>query len=189
MAKRSRSQATMAWLHRQAIPQEDGTFLVRPFYQIPLIYEIDAATKDRLVKFKLIYGRFALICSVVFFVLIKGQPWALTWGLAGFAVVIMPVGYGGLLYILRGAKRVSRHRWVGPIVIDRFSRHSRRYYLIIMFVCLLIIALLLQTVWFEWRNHMLNFDFLWGFALVFMPFVAGTAFAALGYRRTAYKRD
>ena len=183
MAKKARSSIYAAWLERQALPQPGGTFLIRVFFRT--VFEVDAATKDRWVRFQVAYRRFALICVVTFLIVAQGQPWALTWGLAAFAAVLIPAQYGGLFIVLRGAKRVSRDRWQGPLVIDRFGKHSRRYYLVMMVLALLLDALFAWAVSAQW--HKLDASSLRQYAFVIALFTAGAAVMFIGYRRTGPK--
>jgi hypothetical protein len=182
MAKKPGSSVLAAWLNRQAQPQADGTYLVRSF---PFVYQVDTGTKDRWVRFLLAYRRFNLIAMVTFFIVAHGQVWGLTWGLASLAAVILPVGYGGRFIVLRGAKRVSRDRWQGPAVIDRFGRHSRRFYVVMMIVCLLMDTLIIQLVWTQW--HKLDAATLWSTAPVVALFTTCGVVMMIGYRRTAPK--
>jgi hypothetical protein len=130
MAGQTRSEGLTAWLNRQALLQPDGTYLVRPFRRLPIVYEVDPATKNRLIASQIRFGRFAMIVIVIFFLASQGQPWALTWGLLAFAVVIFGVGYGVPFFILRRSKRVPATRWAGPAIIDADDRFSPRTYLI-----------------------------------------------------------
>jgi len=84
IAEQTRSERLTAWLNRQAVLQPDGTYLVRPFRRLPIVYEVDPATKDRLIASQIRFGRFAIIIIVIFFLANQGQPWALTWGLLAF---------------------------------------------------------------------------------------------------------
>lgn len=181
MTEKGRSSIYAAWLDRQALPQPGGTYLIRAFFRT--VFEIDGATKDRWVRFQVAYRRFAVICLVIFLIVAQGQPWALTWGLAAFAAVLIPVQYGGLFIVLRGAKRVSRDRWQGPLVIDRFGKHSPRYYLGWMVLSLLLDALFAWVAWAQW--HKFDADTLWSFASAIALFTACAAVMFIGYRRTA----
>lgn len=183
MAKKARSSVLAAWMNRQAQPQADGTYLIRT--SLWSVYQVDAATKDRWIRFRVVDGRFNLIVMAIFFIVAHGQPWALTWGLVSFVAVTLPIGYGGRFIVLRGAKRVSRDRWQGPAVIDRFGRHSRRFYLMMMIACVLMDALLVQTAWTQWNKF--DAATLWSAALVVALFTGCGALMMTGYRRTAPK--
>lgn len=56
-------------------------------------------------------------------------------------VAIPLLGYGWLLILLRGARRVPKRRWVGPAMVDRAGRYSRTTWAIWLVVSLLMTAM------------------------------------------------
>jgi len=189
MAQQSRSERLVSWLNRQALLQDDGTYLVRPFSRLPLIYQVDTATKDRLIANQVRTGRFAIVLMAIFFIVCHGQPWALTWGFLAFCVVLFGVGYGVPLIIIRGSRRVPRERWVGPAVIDPDGRFPRKVYLVMM---LLSAGLALLFVYSAWSTPVVpsgGYD--WQVALGVAFFAALAVIFAKRWHRTApkVKRD
>src|SRR5215468_11178135 len=183
MAKTRRSSVYAAWLDRQAQPQPGGTYLIRGYFRSVL--EVDPETKDRWVRFLVAYRRFCLIGTVIFLIALQVHAWPDRWKLAAFIGVLLAVGYGGRLIVLRGAKRVSRGRWQGPLVIDRFGHHSRRYYLIMAVLALLLDALFGWVAWAQWRTF--DADTHWSFAFTIALCTACAAVMLFCYRRAAPK--
>ncbi|HZB93118.1 MAG TPA: hypothetical protein VE397_16855, partial [Stellaceae bacterium] len=132
------------WLLRQALSQADGTFLVRPFgYLPPVVYQVDAPTRDRLVAVQLFYRRLSLPAVIIAAAVIRDFRswtfWALT---LGFLVL----GYVAPLVVLRHAKRVPRSRWTGPAIVAPEAYYSRRAYLAFFVGSLAMILLFGETV-------------------------------------------
>jgi hypothetical protein len=122
-----------AWLEKQAQPQEDGSYLARPWGYRSGVYQIDAATKHRWIAFRRAY-RWLTLAVVVLFVALAGEddPWAsprvIVSGALTFGALMM-VGYGGLFVIFRHAPRVPKDRWKGPAIVDRWGLVPRGRYL------------------------------------------------------------
>jgi len=182
MAKRGRPSVLAAWLNRHAQPQADGTYLVRTLWRV---YEVDSATKDRWIKFQVAYRRFGVIALAIFILALQVKAWPSTWDLVALVAVLFPVWHVGLSFVLRGAKRVSRDRWQGPLVVDRFGHRSRRYYLVMTVLCLFLDALVVPVVWAQW--HKLDAVILWQYACVIALFTTCAAVMLIGYRRTSPK--
>jgi len=126
------------WLSRQSQQQGDGTYLIRPFSPLPIIYQVDIETNRRWTAYRVAFGRFALLWIVAYFIV--GQSWTL--GRLVWLAVFLFVGYGWPLILVRGAHRVSRRRWIGPAVVDMAGRYSRMTWAIWLVVALLMTALL-----------------------------------------------
>ena len=130
MAGPTRPEWFKAWLDRQAIPQPDGTYLVRPFGRIPLVYQVDAATKDRLITTNVWLRRFSFALMVLYALIYKNQPWvAAGLGLLAFATILSLARFGSQLLILRGSRRVPKEQWAGPPVIDPSGMFPPKHYL------------------------------------------------------------
>ncbi|HWG78187.1 MAG TPA: hypothetical protein VN681_00340 [Stellaceae bacterium] len=126
------------WLLRQALPQPDGTYLVRPFRWLPpLVYQVDAPTRERLVTVQFWYGRVMFLLVILTPLLAHSFR---SWTFWGIVVTMVVTGYGGPLLVLRHAPRVPRSRWSGPAVIAPEARFTRRFYL--TFFALSIVAML-----------------------------------------------
>lgn len=179
MAKKGRSSVYAAWLDRQALPQPGGTYLLRVFFRF--VFEVDLATKDRWVRFQVAYRRFGVIVTTIFILTLQMHFWPRIWDLAALAAIMLPVQYGGLFIVLRGARRVSRDRWQGPAVVDRFGKHSRRYYLAMMLLSLLLDALFVPVVWAKW--HELDASSLAQYAFLIALPTTCAAVMFIGYRR------
>jgi hypothetical protein len=185
MARQSRKDRLKGWLERQAQPQSDGSYLIRPIQPTRIIYQVDAKTKDRWISFLLTYRRYSLIGMAAFIFVANGQPWAFTWGLATFGVVIFTAYFGGLL-ILRKSLRVPGARWVGPTVVDPDARYPRRYYLVLSIFGALMVALLTQLVWST--RHDQDASSPWIIVPMILLMAWATGRLAIRYRRTAPKR-
>jgi len=127
-----------AWLERQSQQQADGTYLIRPFRPMPIIYQVDAETNRRWISYQIAFGRFAWLWFITY--LFAGLEWR--WGLPVWFAVLLLVGYGWPLTLIRGAHRVPGRRWVGPAVVDRAGRYSRTTWAIWLVVSLMLTALL-----------------------------------------------
>ena len=182
--QQTRSERLAAWLNRQALLQPDGTYLVRPFSRLPIVYQVDAATKDRLIRGQLRFRTFSIILMVLFIGASHGEPWALTWGLLAFGVVLFGAGYGTPFFILRRSQRVPTEQWVGPAVIDPDGRFSRKTYLTLMFVsggmalflAYLVLASPPQPGGYDWQ----------GGSLVLLCAIGAIVFG-MRYRRSAHR--
>jgi hypothetical protein len=182
---KGRPSTYATWLERQARPQRDGTYLIRVSFR--LVFEIDGAAKARWVRFQVAYRRFAVIVTAILILTLQVRSWPRSWDLVALAAILLPVQYGGLFIVLRGAKWVSRDRWQGPGVIDRFGKHSRRFYLIMTIVSLLMDALFVWSAWAQW--HKLDAAALYQYAGVVALFSSCAALMLVGYRRMTAKVD
>lgn len=140
MSAQSRSRVR-DWLLRQALPQEDGTYLVRPFRWFPpLVYQVDEPTRDRLVTVQLWFGRVGLSFVILALLFADGFRGWTRWTII---VGILVVGYGSPLLVLRHAPRVPRSRWSGPAIVAPEARFPRWLYLaffVLSIVLLLVIG-------------------------------------------------
>jgi hypothetical protein len=171
---------TREWLLRQALPQVDGTYLVRPFGLLPpLVYEVDAATRDRLVAVQLFYRRASLPVMLVGLLFINGfRSWTFWSLILGF----LAFGYGAPLLVLRHASRVPRSRWSGPTVVAPEAYYSRRTYLRFFVISMVMMLLLGYAV--RWTLDQPGATFPWGLGLVTLLFVLCTARFWTLYRRS-----
>jgi hypothetical protein len=170
MAQATPSQGYKAWLEKQAQPQEDGSYLARPWGYRSGVYQIDAATKRRWVAFRRAC-RWLTLAVVVLFVALAGEddPWAsprvIVAGALTFGALMM-VGYGGLFVIFRHARRVPKDRWKGPAIVDRWGLVPRGRYLWSMAIWGFFIALFAFTA--PVRNFWQNLLFILLFAALFL---------------------
>lgn len=128
-----------AWLERQSQRQADGTYLIRPFRPMPVIYEVDTETNRRWISYQTAFGRFAWLWLITY--LLVGLRWR--WGLPVWLAVLLLAGYGWPLILVRGAHRVPRNRWIGPAVVDpagRYSRATRAIWLVVSLALTVILA-------------------------------------------------
>ena len=138
----TRTERVRARLESQAQPQGDGTFLMRPYEWTPIIYQVDAATKNRFINFKIWFGRFALLMMLLFLASLgEGGPIPQVWGIPISIGLIVGVGYGGPAYILRRSRRVRSLRWSGPSWFAASNRYSPKTYLTMTIGSLLITVL------------------------------------------------
>jgi hypothetical protein len=115
------SHGYKAWLEKQAQPQEDGSYLARPWGYRSGVYQIDAATKRRWIGFRIAYW-WLILASVALVALLKGDdrwdsPHVILSGVLAFGALVL-IGYGGLLVIFRHAPRAAKDRWTGPAIVD-----------------------------------------------------------------------
>src|SRR5258707_15002349 len=126
MAMNSRP-AIANWLEQLSQLQADGNFLVRPLGRIPLVYEVNAVAKDRLISFQMSSRRISFV--VVFGALAAIAIWHLTlpWVLLALFLVSLVAYVGGLSVILARGKRVPSSRWKGAPPTFRLSRGRSIY--------------------------------------------------------------
>jgi hypothetical protein len=129
MAEPKSSDGFKAWLEEQAQPQLDGSYLIRPLGR-SRVYQTDAATKRRWLRFQVAGWWLAVIVGVLILALKGGHPWTsprvITSAVLAFGA-LMVVECGAVFWILRHAQRVPNERWKGPAVIGSwriFPRHA-----------------------------------------------------------------
>jgi hypothetical protein len=127
-----------AWLEKQSQQQAHGTYLIRPFRPMPIIYEVDAETNDRWISYQIAFCKFAWIWFVAF--VLVGTQWG--WGLLACCAVYLLAAYGWPLILIHGAHRVPGSRWTGAAVVDRAGRYSRTTWAIWLVVSLMLTALM-----------------------------------------------
>src|SRR5262249_6373541 len=116
----------------------------------------------------------------------RGCSWATMGsdvGLGTFAAILLPLGYGGRFIILRKSKRVSRDRWQGPVLVDRFGRHSRGYYGVMATLALLADAVFIQLAWWSFARAHDTRSF-WTCMVLILMTSAGVVISIVGYRRS-----
>jgi len=126
MADQSSRARFKEWLDRQAQLQPDGSYLIRPVPLTRMVFQVNAATKDRWVSFLLAFRRYGVIAAILSIPISDGQIWAIALTIAALWIAF----YGGLYVILRKSPRVPADRWVGPAVVGPPLMFSRRRYLI-----------------------------------------------------------
>jgi hypothetical protein len=173
------------WLLQQARPQADGTYLVRPFRWFPpLVYQVDAPTRDRLITVQLWYGRAAL--AVLLFTLLFAND-SRSWTFWAIVVGIVAVGYGAPLLVLRHARRLPRSRWSGPAVVLPETRYSRGVYLALFALSIATMLFLIYAVRRTLQQPGAEFSWTLGFAILLLALCAARFWTL--YRRGKAKPD
>lgn len=106
-----------SWFEKQLQPQPDGTWLARPYGWLGGVYALDAATRERYLRFQ---------SEATFWGLLIALPPALLVGIGplfewfpyvlGGIIVLVNVQYYLLWRALRGARKVAKERWAGRAV-------------------------------------------------------------------------
>jgi hypothetical protein len=131
MAEQKSSDGLKAWLEKQALPQPDGTYLIRPLFR-PGVYQIDAATKRRWIRFRVTSWWLAVIVGVLILALKDDHSWIsprVTISAVLAFSALMVVEYGAMFWILRHAQRVPDELWKGPAVFGSWRLFPRHKYL------------------------------------------------------------
>ena len=172
-----------AVLEQQAQAQPDGSFLVRPFGRIPWIYQVDAATRDRLVRFQMEFSRFAIVALMLGALAFGRSPWMWPWGLLAIVAFIIAVGWGGRIFVLRHSPRVARDRWTGPPGPSLVPLFSRRVYLGCLWLSVMTMVISAEQVRSALRQP--DAAFPWLSATVLLISVAWAGYSWVFYRRSA----
>jgi hypothetical protein len=120
-------------LETQFHRQDDGTYLLRPYWILPIVYEVDAVTKERWARHHIGLWRYKTIAvfGLACLALLHQEPW----DLFGYVFDAIAIAYAlGVVFeriwlhatILRTAQRVRANRWTGPIRVDPLKLGSRR---------------------------------------------------------------
>jgi hypothetical protein len=122
------------WHEKQFRRRDDGTYLMRPYSILPIVYEVDTATKERWARYLVGTWRYNLAIAafgLIFLTWVHAlEPHQKLWLL--FAYVLGAIIEQIWLHntILRNARRVPANRWTGPIIVDALTINSRRTWVV-----------------------------------------------------------
>jgi len=109
---------------------------------MPIVYQVDEATKDRWIKFQLALGRGMYVAIAAYVFVITERRWQ--WWLILTSLLMYVALYLGIeVVILSRGQRAATNRWQGPLPV--FSGPAKRYLVLSLVSAVLAVLVFLDA--------------------------------------------